>query len=165
MEIINIIMIIIAVILGVIGIVGSVVPALPGPPLSWIGLLFMYIWGGTNASGEPMSLKFLIIWLAIATLVTIIDYFVPAFFTKISGGSKYAAWGAGLGLLAGMIIPPIGMIAGSIIGAFLAELIFSGKDASGSMKSAAAAFAGFILGTGMKLIVSGVMLYYIIVYI
>lgn len=161
----NILMMIIAVLIGVIGIVGSVLPALPGPPLSWIGLLFMYIWGGTNSAGDPMSLKFLMIWLAITTLVTIIDYFVPIWSTKISGGSKYGAVGCMLGLIAGIIVPPIGMIAGSIIGAFIAELLFSGKDIGGSIKSAAGAFAGFIAGTGMKLIVSGVMLYYIIVYI
>ena len=46
--------IILAIVLGVIGIVGSIVPALPGPPLSWLGLLCLYFFGGTNAAGEPM---------------------------------------------------------------------------------------------------------------
>lgn len=32
-----------AIILGVLGIVGSIVPALPGPPLSWFGLLLMFL--------------------------------------------------------------------------------------------------------------------------
>lgn len=32
--------IVVAILLGILGMVGSVAPALPGPPLSWLGLLF-----------------------------------------------------------------------------------------------------------------------------
>ena len=43
-----------AIILGVLGIIGSVAPALPGPPLGWVGLLCLYIWGsGTNGAAIP----------------------------------------------------------------------------------------------------------------
>ena len=41
----------------------------------------------------------------------------------------------------------------------------AGKDAGPSLKASLGAFLGFLSGTGMKLIVSAVMLYYIIVYI
>lgn len=151
--------------LGVLGIIGSVVPALPGPPLSWIGLLFMYIWGGTNGAGDPMSSKFLLVWLGVTILVTVLDYVVPAWFTKVTGGSKYAGWGAIIGLFVGMLIPPVGIILGAVLGAFLAELLIAGKGAVASIKSAAGAFVGFLFGTGIKLIASGLMMYYIIVYI
>lgn len=161
----NTVMIVLAVLLGVLGIIGSIVPALPGPPLSWIGLLFMYLWGGTNGAGDHMTSNFLLIWLGVTVLVTILDYFVPAWFTKITGGSKYASWGAIIGLFVGMIIPPLGIILGSILGAFLAEFLISNKGLITSIKSAAGAFIGFLLGTGIKLIASGLMLYYIIVYI
>jgi len=161
----NTVLIVIAVILGVVGIIGSVVPALPGPPLSWIGLLFMYLWGGTNKAGDNMSLTFLLVWLAITIAVTIIDYIVPAYFTKLTGGSKYAGRGAMLGLVVGMIYPPIGIILGSLGGAFIAELVFAKKDGMESVKSAIGAFLGFLFGTGIKLAASGVMMYYIIVYI
>jgi len=50
---------IIAVFLGIIGIIGSIVPALPGPPLSWVGMLLLYFWGGTNRAGDEMSLALL----------------------------------------------------------------------------------------------------------
>jgi len=158
-------LIILAVILGVVGIIGSVAPALPGPPVSWVGLLIMYFWGGTNGAGDPMSSKFLLIWLGITTLVVILDYVVPAWFTKLTGGSKYASWGAIIGLFVGMFIPPIGIIVGSLLGAFLAEVAFSNKSAADSVTSALGAFLGFLFGTGIKLIASGLMLYYIIVYI
>ena len=82
---------ILAIVAGIIGIVGSILPALPGPPVSWVGMLVLYLWGsGTNASGEPMSLKVLLIWLVVTAVVTIVDYLVPMYFTKVTGGSKYA---------------------------------------------------------------------------
>jgi uncharacterized protein YqgC (DUF456 family) len=157
--------IVIAVILGVVGILGSILPALPGPPLSWVGLLIMYFLKGTNGAGDPMSTKFLIVWLVITTVVVIIDYVVPAWFTRLTGGSKYAGWGAMVGLFVGMIVPPVGIIVGSLAVAVIAELMLGEKGAGDSIKSALGAFLGFLFGTGIKLIASGLMLYYIIVYI
>ena len=150
-------MIVLAVILGLLGVVGSVAPGLPGPPLSWLGLLCLYFFGGTNAAGEPMSTSFLFIWLAVTTL--------PAWFTKLTGGSKYAGWGAIAGLFIGMIIPPVGMILGALAGAFIAEYVFASKTAVDSVSSAFGALIGFLFGTGLKLIASGLMLWQIIVYI
>ena len=46
---------IVAVLAGLIGILGSILPALPGPPLSWAGMLLLYFWGGTNGAGDKMS--------------------------------------------------------------------------------------------------------------
>ena len=74
----NVVMIVLAVLLGVVGIVGSIVPGLPGPPLSWVGLLLMYFFGGTNGAGESMSLVFLLVWLGVTVVVTVVDYLVPA---------------------------------------------------------------------------------------
>ena len=112
-----------------------------------------------------MSTTFLFVWLAITTLVCVVDYVVPAWFTKLTGGSKYAGWGAIAGLFIGMIVPPVGMILGALAGAFLAELIFANKTAVDSVSSAFGALLGFLFGTGLKLIASGVMFYYIIVYL
>ena len=157
---------ILAILFAVIGILGSVVPALPGPPIAWVGVLMMYLWGGTNADGEPMSLSLMLILLALTVVVLVIDYIVPAWFTKVTGGSKYASRGAMIGLFAGMIIPlPIGMIMCSLIGAFIGEYCYAKKDTGSSIKSSLGAFLGFLLGSGIKIISCGVMLYYIIVYI
>lgn len=157
--------IVVAVILGVLGILGSVLPALPGPPLSWLGLLLIYFFGGTNGAGDPLSLKLLFIWLAVTTVVTVLDYVIPIWFTKFTGGSKYAGWGAMIGLFAGMFIQPIGIILGSLLGAFIGEFLVAEKGAAASLKSAFGAFLGFIFTTGIKLIAAGLMLYEIIVYI
>ena len=160
----NTVFVVLAVILGVVGIIGSIVPGLPGPPLSWVGILLMYFFGGTNAAGEPMSLTILFVLLGVTILVSVLDYIVPAWFTKLTGGSKYGSWGAIAGLFLGLLYPPVGMIFGSLLGALLFELFFAGKGASDSIKSAFGAFLGFIFGTGLKLIASAVMLFYIVIY-
>ena len=156
---------VLAIILAVIGVVGAVAPGLPGPPLSWAGLLLVYLRHGTNGAGDEMSLKFLLFWLAVTVLVTVVDYLVPAWFTKLTGGSKYAGRGAIIGLFAGLLYPPVGMIFGALIGAFVAELFFARKDGVESVKSSVGAFLGFLFGTGIKLVASGLMFYYIIVYL
>ena len=111
-----------------------------------------------------MTMSFLLVWLAIVIVVSILDYFVPAYFTKLTGGSKWGGWGAIAGLFIGLIFPPVGMILGSLIGAFAGELLFAGKDAATSLKSAFGAFLGFLFGTGIKLICSAVMLFYLVIY-
>lgn len=158
------ILVVFAIIAAVIGLIGSIVPGIPGPPVSWAGLLLAYFCGGLNGSGNPMSLTFLLVWLAIVIVVTVLDYVLPAWFTRVTGGHKAAAVGAIVGLFAGLFIPPVGMIAGSIIGAFLAELFVEDRGVWDSFKASMGAFLGFIFTTGMKFIVSGVIAYYIFVY-
>ena len=72
------VIIILAILAGIIGIVGSIIPGLPGPPISWVGMFMLYLWGsGTNGSGEPMSTSVLLIWGLVMVAVTVIDYVVP----------------------------------------------------------------------------------------
>ncbi|MBP3235477.1 MAG: DUF456 domain-containing protein [Bacteroidales bacterium] len=157
---------IIAVVLGIVGIIGSIAPGLPGPPLSWAGILLMYFWGGTNGSGEHMSLTLLLVLLGVTILVTGLDYVVPGMFTKWTGGSRWGAIGCTIGLIIGIFLPqPWGIIIGACGGAFIGEIVFAQKDAAASLKSAIGSFLGFLFGTGIKLIASGAMMYYIIVYI
>ena len=143
----------------IIGIAGSILPGLPGTPVSWIGLLVLYLWGP-----EEVPVKALIIWGVVVALVSVIDYIVPMYFTKITGGSKYAERGAMAGLLLGIIFTPIGMILGSFLGAFLAELYYNRKGAGQALKAAIGSFLGFITGTGLKTIVAVLMLWRIIVF-
>ena len=161
----DILVIIMAILAGIIGIVGSIIPGIPGPPISWVGLLILYIWGnGTNWAGDPMSIASLLVWGAIVVAVTIADYFIPMYFTKKTGGSKCAERGAMIGLIVGIIFTPIGMIPGSFLGAFLAELIFARKGLLPSLKAAAGSFLGFIAGTGIKIMVSVLIMWKIVVY-
>ena len=157
---------IMAVVAGIIGIAGSILPGLPGTPVSWVGLLILYIWGnGTNAAGDPMSLKTLIIWGVVVAIVSVVDYVVPMYFTKVTGGSKYAERGAMAGLILGIIFTPVGMILGSFLGAFLAELYYTRQGAVQALKAAIGSFLGFITGTGLKTIVACLIMWKIIVYL
>lgn len=150
---------------GVLGVAGSILPGLPGTPISWVGMLLLYVWGsGVNAAGNPMSLQTLIIWGVVVLIVSVVDYVVPMYFTKLTGGSKYAERGALIGLVAGIILTPIGMIAGSFLGAFIAEVQWGKKSSSEALLAALGSFLGFILGTGIKTIASVLILWQIIVY-
>ena len=152
---------ILALIAGIIGLIGSFVPGIPGPPVSCGGLLLMYL-NASKGGGDPISMRLLVIWIVITVAVVVIGYVIPAFFTKLTGGSKYAARGSLIGLFAGALIPPVGMFVGSLIGAFIAEFLFADKGVWKSFVSSIGAFAGFIATTGLNIICSGLMLYYII---
>lgn len=141
--------IVLAILAGIVGAVGSVLPGLPGTPVSWVGLLLLYFWGPVD-----MPLRTLIVWGIVVVVVSVVDYIVPMYFTKLTGGSKYAERGALVGLVAGIILTPIGMILGSFLGAFLFEMYYARKDAGQALKVAFGSFLGFITGTGLKTIAS-----------
>ncbi len=151
-------LVVIAVILGVVGVLGSILPGLAGPPIGWIGLLLMYF----AHTSDPVSLTALLVWLAVVVVVTAVDYLIPPALTKSFGGHKAASTGAMIGLFAGMFIPPVGMVAGSLIGAFIGELFVTDKGVWASFKAALGTFVGFILTTGLNLILSGLLLWQII---
>ena len=153
------VLIVLAFILCVLGIIGSIVPGMPGPPLSWVGLLCIYL--SHRMGGEDMTMTFLLIWLGITIIVTILDYIVPAKVTKLAGGSKAGSRGAMIGMIIGIFFTPLGMIPCSLIGAFLAEMFQENKPAGEALKSALGCFLGFLIGTGMKLLASGMMMYYL----
>ncbi|MBO6078334.1 MAG: DUF456 domain-containing protein [Bacteroidaceae bacterium] len=158
----SIALIVFAVILGVVGIIGSIVPGLPGPPISWIGLLLAFFGRRIAESDNQITLTCLLIWLAITLIVTVLDYVIPSKFTRLAGGSKAGSWGAMIGLLIGIIFTYIGMIAGCFLGALIGELAFGKKEFGASCKSALGAFAGVMAGTGLKLITTVTMMFYII---
>ena len=102
-----------------LGILGSFLPILPGPPLSWIGLLLLYL---TKAVEDNWT--FLIITLIIALLAFIIDYIIPAMGAKKFGGSRLGIIGTTVGLIVGLVAPiPFGIIIGPFVGAFIGELM------------------------------------------
>ncbi|MBQ7622167.1 MAG: DUF456 domain-containing protein [Bacteroidales bacterium] len=158
------ILIVLAVVLAIAGIAGSVIPALPGPPLSWAGLLLVYVAGQNGSAAGSLSLTALLVWLAVTVIVTVLDYVVPAGITRLAGGHRAASVGAVIGLFVGMFIPPVGILLGSIAGAVLGELLVTDQGLLPAFKAGAGAFLGFLLGTGLKLICSGLMAWQIVKY-
>lgn len=150
----DIFLVLIGIIFIFLGIIGCVLPVIPGPPLAYVGLVFLQI-----TSGSPFTTNFMILWALIALGVTALDYIVPIWGTKKYGGSKYGTWGSMIGLVLGLFIPPIGIILGPFVGALVGELIY-GRKANEALRSGYGALIGFLLGTGLKLITSGIITFY-----
>lgn len=132
-----------------VGILGSFLPVLPGPPVSWLGLLLLYL-----TKGIPFSYWILGITLLIALVVAVLDYIIPAKGTKKFGGSQYGVWGTNIGLVIGLIAPiPFGFIIGPFVGALVGELIYDNKDHQRAVKAATGSFIGFLASTFIKFVV------------
>ena len=152
----EIVLVIFAFILLIAGILGAFIPILPGPPLSFIGLLLIQ-WSGFGS----FSFAFLAVFGGITIAVTIMDYVLPSLMTKKFGGSRAASIGSFLGLLAGLFFfPPWGIIVGPFFGALIGELIFNSANSVKAFKAALGAFLAFFVSTGIKLIASSIMLFY-----
>lgn len=137
------------------GLVGSLLPVLPGPPLSYVGLLLLQF-----TSAAPFDTWFFVIWLLIVIAVMLVDNFVPVYGTKKYGGTPYGIWGSVVGLVAGVFFfPPVGMIVGPLLGAYLGELA-GGKSFDQAYTAAMGSFLGLLAGTLIKLMASGIMAFY-----
>lgn len=148
-------LLIIGALMMVVSIAGSILPALPGPPLAYLGLLLMH-W----TSRYQFSWQFLLLWAVITLVVVLIDQLIPVWGAKTFGGSKQGVWGSLIGLFVGMILlGPIGIIVGTFVGAVSGEFI-AGKRSSEALRAGVGALLGFLAGTILKLIASGMMCWY-----
>ncbi|MDW5289240.1 DUF456 domain-containing protein [Formosa sp. PL04] len=135
----------------IVGVLGSFLPILPGPPISWLGLLFLYL-----TKVIPNDWTFLGVTLIIAIAIVIIDYAIPALGTKKFGGSKFGVIGTTIGLVVSIIFPVLGffgIIVWPFIGAFVGEMIFKANHKTAA-KAALGSFLGFLTGTLLKFIVA-----------
>lgn len=151
------VLLIIAIILLVLGIFGAFIPGLPGPILTWVGVLCLGFEYDFTVITHPMIWTILLLSIA----VTIIDFIAPMWFAKKTGGTKYGQWGAIIGLLIGpFIIPVLGFILGPFLGAFLGE-IMQNKNSSDACKVAIVSALAVIVTTGLKLLFSVITLIYV----
>jgi uncharacterized protein YqgC (DUF456 family) len=150
------IFLILGIILLIIGILMCLVPILPGPPLSYLGIILLHM----TRFGQ-FSTSTIIIFGVIAGVVTVLDYIVPVWGTKRFGGSKYGTRGATVGLIVGFFLGPLGIILGPLIGAFVGEMIFK-DDMNYAFKAGFGSLLGFLTGIGLKLAASFVMTFYFV---
>lgn len=153
----DILLAIVAVVMTLIGILGAILPGLPGTLFSYGALLCAY-----GCSWSVISPRLLWIWAAISIVVMLLDYLLPGYMTKLFGGSRASAIGATIGLFAGLFFTPIGMIMGSFLGAVIGELIHDNSSTPRALKAGIGSFLAFITGTGLKLLTSLWMTYYVL---
>ena len=157
----DIALLILGIFLILVGLAGCILPVIPGPPVSFIGLLILRFTDFVEISRVDRFENILWMTAFAAIIVTILDYIVPVWGTKKFGGSRFGTIGAALGLIVGLFFAPLGLIAGPFIGAVVGELI-SGKDDRSSLRAGFGSLIGFLSGVVMKFIVSGVITYFFI---
>ena len=133
----------------VVGFIGCFIPVLPGPPIAWIALPLLYL---TSEGFADINTTWFLILTLLTIVVTVVDYLLPMWGTKYSGGTKAGTWGSTIGLIIGLFFPPIGIIVGPFLGALIGELM-AGQDQKTALKSGIGAFVGFLLGTVAKMVV------------
>ncbi|MBT8306675.1 MAG: DUF456 domain-containing protein [Maribacter sp.] len=147
----DITLLVIGFILMFVGILGSFLPVLPGPLVSWVGLLVLSL-----TKVIPNDWWFLGITLAIALVVFTLDYIIPAVGTRKFGGTKAGMFGTMIGLLVALFFPilgPIGIIIWPFVGALVGELM-NKADKKTATKAAFGSFIGFLTGTFLKFVVT-----------
>ncbi len=159
---------IVGIFMRLVGISVAIIPGIPGPIVSFIGLLVLQL-----RTNPAFSEELLVIMGLIAAAVTFLDYVVPIWGTKKFGGTKMGVRGSIVGLIVGIIGLPLlgivigpfglfGIILGPFVGAYIGESM-AGTDSRSAMRSAVGSFIGFIAGTFMKLVYSLVVAYYFVV--
>jgi hypothetical protein len=149
----------------IVGVIGSILPGLPGPPLSYFGLILLH-W----SRFARFSTNLLVVWAIIVLIVAILDYVVPIWGTKKFGGTKAGIRGSTIGLIIGVILLPmmgivlgpfglIGILGGPFIGAWIGEK-YAGQNHDKALRAAVGSFIGFLAGTFMKLAVSFVLAFF-----
>ncbi len=150
-----------------IGIIGCILPVIPGPPLSYLGIITVHF-----TKFADFSSKTLIVLGIVALIVTVLDYIVPVWGTKKFGGSKAGVIGSTIGLIVGIVILPmlgivigpfglIGILAGPFFGALIGEFIH-GQESEKALVAAIGSFIGFLAGTFMKLVTSIIITVYFV---
>ena len=147
----DILLLIIAGLCIVAGIIGCIVPGLPGTPIAYAGL-----WIAQATDRVDFGWKMLLIWGIVTVVVSVLDYFIPAWGTRRYGGTRYGVWGSIIGVFAGIFLGLGGVIFGPLLGAFVGELI-GGKEAKESLRAGWGSFIGLLFGTIIKLICCGIM--------
>lgn len=144
-----------AIVCGIVGVLGAVLPILPGTILSYAGMVCAFC-----TTSSEISVRQLIVWGVISAIAILLDYILPGYFSKTFGGTKEGIRGATIGVFVGMFFGPLGIILGPFVGAVAGEMS-NNRNFAQAFVVGLGSLLSFIVGTGLKLIVGGFMLYYI----
>ena len=151
----TILIIIFSIILLILGVLGSILPVVPGPPLSFFGLLLLHFF-----TPFEMQKDYLLLFGFSAALITFLDYWLQVYSVKLFGGGRTSTIGVIIGIVLGLFIfPPIGVLVGPFLGAYIGAIIESDFDLLKSFKIAFGSLIGFLGGTILKFVYSIVVIW------
>lgn len=130
-------------ILMLVGLAGTVLPLLPGQIIVLAAGVLHYFTLGPEKSPGWSGYTAMVVLLVLGYLL---EYAASALGTKKFGGSRAGMIGALVGGIVGIFFGFIGIIAGPMLGALLAELIIANREWRESGRAATGAFVGFLLG-------------------
>lgn len=147
----------------VVGLVGCILPVIPGPPISYAGLVLG--WAAQGWSTEVLGWVTMLVLLVAVVVVTIYDTLAPVLGARRYGASKAGIWGSVIGMVVGILgflpVGPLGMLVGAFVGAWVGELLV-GKQGAAALRAAWGVFVGTVMGIVMKLVVSAAITGYFI---
>lgn len=139
----------------VVGFLGCFIPMLPGPPIAYCALLLAVATGDHTAP----SVLVLMGMALLTTVVTVLDYVVPAWGAAKFNCSRLGTVGCFIGTIVGLFFLPVGVIVGPFFGALIGETS-SGKNLGAALVGAIGALIGFLVGVVMKVACCGAIAYY-----
>jgi len=148
---------IIAIVAGIIGLIGVIIPVLPGTILSYGGMLCLYFTSCTS-----ITMTDLIVWGIISVIVMILDYILPGYFSKKFGATKAGVWGATIGTIVGIFCGVPGILLGPFVGSVIGEKINGKLTTQEALKVGFGSMLSFIVGSGLKLVVGAILMFYIV---
>lgn len=135
---------VLAAVLYAVGLVGCFVPVLPGPPVAYVGFLCWL--GAAHAFGWRVAA----FAGAVVVLATVLDMVVPGWGARKFHSTRWGAWGAVAGALAGAFFFPAGLLLGPFAGAVAGELL-AGRPFGEAAMGGVGAMLGFLFGLAAKL--------------
>jgi len=145
-----------AIILAIVWVIGSILPLIPWVILSLIALIIIELTMPWVLGSQTWIISVILIVLAMVW-----DYVLPIWWAKRSGWTKWSTYGSIIWLIVWLFVPPFGLIIWPLLGAFIGEYIIH-QDSKHARRAARWSFVGSSLSLIIKVIASGMILYYVI---
>jgi uncharacterized protein YqgC (DUF456 family) len=140
------------IVLMAVGLVGAALPFVPGTPLILAGALLYAV----ATDFTPVGIGRLALLTALALIGVVAGAVAGSVGARRAGGSRRAAVGALLGLVVGVFVGPVGLVAGPVVGAIAAELSRA-RPWGESVRAGVGTLVGLIVGAVAHVAVAAAM--------